>query len=81
MKKKLVLSCCIAVASFALWITNRNESRLVDSELMMVSVEALTNGEGTSNTGPREQKNCMGGGHKMVCRGINTNPCTDSSCY
>ena len=45
-------------------------------------IEALASGEsGASNTGPREEKKCYGGGHKMVCRSINSESCTDSDCY
>ena len=59
-----------------------NNSTEVLSELQLTNVEALASGESeTSNTGPREQEKCYGGGHKMVCRGINSNPCTDSDCF
>lgn len=52
------------------------------SELQLANVEALASDEsGASNTGPREEKKCYGGGHKMVCRSINSNPCTDTNCY
>ena len=52
------------------------------SELQLANIEALANGEtGTSNTGPREKEKCYGGGHKMVCRGINSHPCEDSDCF
>lgn len=52
------------------------------SELQLANIEALANGEyETSNTGPREEKKCYGGGHKMVCRCINEKPCTDTDCY
>lgn len=53
-----------------------------ESDLLLLSIEALSREEtGPSNTGPREEKKCAGGGHKMVCLCINDNPCTDSSCY
>lgn len=52
------------------------------SELQLANIEALAGGEsGASNTGPREEKKCYGGGHKMVCRSINSESCTDSNCY
>ena len=52
------------------------------SELQLANIEALASGEsGASNTGPREEKKCYGGGHKMVCRSINSESCTDSDCY
>ena len=52
------------------------------SELQLANIEALASGEsGASNTGPREKEKCYGGGHKMVCRCINSESCTDSDCY
>ena len=34
------------------------------SELQLANIEALASGEsGASNTGPREEKKCYGGGH------------------
>ncbi len=58
------------------------DSTEVLSELQLANIEALASGEsGTSNTGPREKEKCYGGGHKMVCRGVNSNPCTDSDCF
>ena len=52
------------------------------SELQLANIEALASGEsGASNTGPREEKKCYGGGHKMVCRSIKSESCTDSDCY
>ena len=52
------------------------------SELQLTNIEALASAEsGASNTGPREEKKCYGGGHKMVCRSINSESCTDSDCY
>lgn len=52
------------------------------SELQLANIEALASGEsGASNTGPREEKKCYVGGHKMVCRSINSESCTDSDCY
>ncbi len=50
------------------------------SELQLANIEALASGEsGASNTGPREK--CYGGGHKMVCRCINSESCTDGDCF
>ena len=50
--------------------------------ILGANIEALASGEsGASNTGPREEKKCYGGGHKMVCRSINSESCTDSDCY
>lgn len=52
------------------------------SDIQLANIEALSSGESEAlNTGPREKAKCYGGGHKMVCRGINSNPCTDSDCF
>lgn len=60
----------------------QSDSTDILSELQLANIEALASGEsGTSNTGPREKEKCYGGGHKMVCRGINSNPCADSDCF
>lgn len=61
---------------------NYIDSTEILSELQLANIEALASGEsGASNTGPREEKKCYGGGHKMVCRSINSESCTDSNCY
>ena len=52
------------------------------SDLQIANIEALAGREsGVSNTGPAEEKKCYGGGHKMVCRCINSQPCTGTDCY
>ncbi len=78
--KKTALALVIALAAGYGVYASQQKTEL--SELALANVEALANGEtGTSNTGPREQVKCYGGGHKMVCRGINSNPCEDSDCF
>ena len=79
MKKIAILFTLLLVLSIGTYHVCSSETL---SELQLANIEALANGEiGTSNTGPREQEKCYGGGHKMVCRGINSNPCTDSDCF
>ena len=52
------------------------------SDLALANVEALARMEGgSSNTGPSEETKCYGGGHRMVCRCINSQPCTGTDCY
>lgn len=82
MKKKVIFVSAVAIAVSAVWCIRSSESKNngIDS-LMLVSVEALSRTEGTGNTGPREEKKCKGGYHKMVCMGYNTHECTDSDCY
>jgi hypothetical protein len=78
--KKIALALVITLAVGYGVYASQQKSEL--SELALANVEALANGEtGTSNTGPREREKCYGGGHKMVCRGINSNPCEDSDCF
>jgi len=81
MKKKSILVFAAAVASIALWTAHSSEKEKANNPLMLVSVEALSRYEGSSNTGPREEKKCMMGGHKMVCLTVNTESCSDSPCY
>lgn len=79
MKKVAILfTLFLILAANIYW----NDSTENSSELQLANIEALASGEsGASNTGPREEKKCYGGGHKMVCRSINSSPCTDSDCY
>ena len=65
------------LSNFAFADNSKNNA----DELALASVEAISQSEGVSNTGPREEKKCNGGGHKMVCKCINSTPCTDSDCY
>lgn len=51
------------------------------SMLQLDNIEALASGESSSNSGPAEEKKCYGGGHRMVCRCINPQPCTGTNCY
>ncbi len=81
MKKKTIFVFAAAVASISLWTAHSNKNEKANNPLMLVSVEALSRDEGSGNTGPREEKKCMMGGHKMVCLTVNTEGCTDSSCY
>ena len=78
--KETALALVIALAAGYGVYASQQKTEL--SELALANVEALANGEtGNSNTGPREQVKCYGDGHKMVCRGINSNPCEDSDCF
>lgn len=82
MKKKVFFVSMMALAAVAVWSVCSSESeKSVRDSLMLVSVEALSRSEGTGNTGPREEKKCKNGYHKMVCISMNTNDCTDSDCY
>lgn len=79
MKKIAILFILLLMLCVNIYCSYSTE---VLSEPQLANVEALASGEsGTSNTGPREKEKCYGGGHKMVCRGVNTNPCTDSDCF
>ena len=82
MKKKVIFISAVAFAAFIGWCMSSSEceTKATDS-LMLVSVEALSRSEGTGNTGPREEKECKGGYHKMVCMSMNKYECTDSDCY
>lgn len=51
------------------------------SELQLANIEALASGESGAPIRDLEKKKCYGGGHKMVCRSINSESCTDSDCY
>lgn len=78
-KKTALALVIVLVAGYGVYASQQKTEL---SKLALANVEALANGEtGTSNTGPREQVKCYGGGHKMVCRGINSNPCEDSDCF
>lgn len=82
MKKKVIFISVVAFAAFLGWCMNSNEcKKSATDSLMLASVEALSRSEGTGNTGPREQKKCKGGSHKMVCQCMNSHECTDSECY
>ena len=52
-----------------------------DDTMLMASVEAMARRESPSNTGPAEEKKCVGGKHRMVCRCIYDTPCTGTECY
>ena len=79
-KKILLVFSVVCLAT----VTAINTQFTLKSNLpfLLDQIEALASGEsGASNTGPREEKKCYGGGHKMVCRSINSESCTDSDCY
>ena len=83
MKKKTIffsLGACLAVGMF-LNFSSTQSSENSNDELVISSVEVYASGEGTSNTGPRNEVECVYGGHKMVCGCTLTTPCTDSECY
>lgn len=82
MKKKVIFISVLAFAAFLGWCISDNEcGKCATNSLMLASVEALSRSEGTGNTGPKEQKKCKGGSHKMVCLCMNSHECTDSECY
>ena len=79
MKKMVILLALFLTLSIGIYHAYSTKNL---SELQLANIEALANGEtGTSNTGPREKEKCYGGGHKMVCRAINSPPCQDSDCF
>ncbi|WP_289771044.1 NVEALA domain-containing protein [Duncaniella muris] len=83
--KKVVFVFLIAVVTVCCALEAVNESSKTDlSCLTLANVEALSSQEDTSgysNTGPAEEKRCYGGGHRMVCRCINSHPCSGTDCY
>lgn len=80
MKKKLLLCTLIICAATFGIIASKQEK--TESLLISATIEALSQNEGgVSNTGPAEQTKCIGGGHRMVCRCINSQPCTGTDCY
>ena len=81
MKKIVILFTLFLMLGFGINIY-WNDSTEISSEFQLANIEALASGEsGSSNTGPREETKCYGGGHKMVCRSINSEQCSDSDCY
>lgn len=79
MKKIAILFILLLMFVANIYLSDSTE---VLSELQLANVEALASDEsGTPNTGPREKEKCYGGGHKMVCRSINHESCTDSDCF
>lgn len=81
MRKITVLFTLFLIFGVGIYL-DRADSTENLSELQLANIEALASGEsGVSNTGPREKEKCYGGGHKMVCRSINSSPCTDGDCF
>lgn len=83
--KKVVFVFLIAVGTICCALEAVNKSSKTDlSCLTLANVEALSSHEetsGSSNTGPAEEKRCYGGGHRMVCRCINSHSCSGTDCY
>ena len=81
--KKTLLLFSMLVTSIVCIYTSHEKSNSTKGMTMLqtANIEALENNESISNTGPAEEKKCYGGGHKMVCRCINSNPCTGTDCY
>ena len=81
--KKTLLLFSMLVTSIVCIYTSHEKSNSTKGMTMLqtANIEALANNESISNTGPAEEKKCYGGGHKMVCRCINSNPCTGTNCY
>lgn len=83
--KHLLIAAIMAVAAvggIAGYQQAQHSNQQELSAFMIANIETLTDGEsGTQNTGPAEEKKCFGGGHRMVCRCINSNPCTGTDCY
>lgn len=81
MKKIAILFTLSLVFGVSIYWDHIDSTEIL-SELQLANIEALASSEsGGSNTGPREEKKCYGGGHKMVCRSINSETCSDSNCY
>lgn len=81
MKKNLFFLTTLLMLGISIYCSQVNSTENL-SELQLANIEALASGEsGTSNTGPAEEKRCYGGGHRMVCRCINSQPCTGTDCY
>jgi len=79
-KKIAIAAIVVVIAGYTVYSNQKSTTFM--SNLGQSDIEALASGEsGASNTGPREEKKCYGGGHKMVCRSINSESCTDSDCY
>ncbi|WP_288734769.1 NVEALA domain-containing protein [uncultured Phocaeicola sp.] len=83
MKKIMVLSFIFVTLGISFYLNcNKMAFNGNLSDLQIANIEALAGREsGVSNTGPAEEKKCYGGGHKMVCRCINSQPCTGTDCY
>lgn len=85
MKKKLIFSGLIFMMGMSAVITmvGKPTDSVTTSELVLASVEAMSYYEtgNRGNKGPREEKSCYKGGHKMVCLCVNHEDCTDSDCY
>lgn len=87
----LAITFATVVGSFSAGLAQDRQSNVELTCIQKANIMALSSNsnETTSappspqprNTGPREEKKCYGGGHKMVCLGVNTNICTDSDCY
>ncbi len=82
MKKTVVFSfvACLAAGLLLNFSSFANDEN-PETDLVMLSLEVYARGEGANNTGPRGKEDCEGGGHRMVCRCINSQPCTDSDCF
>lgn len=59
-----------------------SQQKAVISDLALSNVEALDNGEESSNYGPAKQVKCAGGLHKKICMCEPGYPaCTETNCY
>ena len=82
-KNMLATTVVIAAVSGIIGYYNQSPNQQLGA-LALAIVEALSSQEDTSgysNTGPAEEKRCYGGGHRMVCRCINSHPCSGTDCY
>lgn len=81
MKKITALFVFLTMLGISIYVNCINSTENL-SKLQLANIEALASGESsTSNTEPAEEKKCYGGGHRMVCRCINSQPCTGTDCY
>ena len=81
-KKYFGLLAAVAVVAAAGWNYQQNKQYDGLSELAIENVEALANGESTSNTGPGKTYDCpgLGTGDGKMCMSENSNPCTQIPC-
>ncbi len=80
---KKICTIILILAAFGGIVATQMQGKTDDTydPYVLASIEALTDNESTSNTGPAEEKKCVGGAHRMVCRCQNSYPCTGTDCY
>ena len=81
MKKIFIRGAFVAAIALMTGVyTSQQEAEM--SDLAMANVEALADGESTSNTGPGKTYDCpgWGTGDGKMCMCENSNPCTQIPC-